>query len=352
MHNRAPASLVSNYGRIQSGFGKRKRPRKGRNGYCVHSFRNKKTIMVHKLVHVLFNDPELVEWSVSKTVDHINQCKNDNRSENLRWATRSEQRLNQTRGDVDHTIKHASPIELIEIATGARTHFRSMTLAAKFLGVTLSSMYKDNVRGHRVLRIEDADLPGEVWKEYDTARVSNLGRMQRSGISAKKYYPKCSEIGYARIHTKSKTAMFSNAVLEAFGFIRPSLQHTVDHIDRNPSNNALTNLRWATPELQRQNQSPRAPINTQAQKAVRCRLSGSSAWMNFPSSSVAATTLGLCAKEIRDAANPKHGSKGAKSVNGSMFEAQYCEKPDELDGEVWKPIVDADWEPGGKYSNV
>lgn len=352
MRKRVPATLVSNYGRIQSGFGKRKFPRKATSGYCVHSFRCKRVIMAHKLVHILFNDPELVDWSEGKTVDHINQCKTDNRQDNLRWATRSEQRLNQTRPDVDHTAYHASPIELVEIATGTRTRFPTLTLAAAFLDVTLPAMYKAQVRGYRVVRLEDADLPGEVWKKYGTAKVSNLGRIQRAGISSRKYFPKCNHSGYARIKAKGKTTMFSNAVLEVFGIPRPSLQHTADHIDQTPSNNALGNLRWATAKEQRQNQSPRDRDNTQSQKAVRCRLFGSSVWTNFPSSSVAATTLGVCANDIRHAANPKHGSKCAKTVDGSMFECQYCEKSDELDGEMWKPIVDMDWAPGGKYASV
>ncbi len=85
---------VSNMGRVKKangtiGYG-------GING--LYGYRNTrvngKPIQVHTLVALLFIGPQP---SSEHTVDHINRITNDNKASNLRWATKVEQRRNQTR---------------------------------------------------------------------------------------------------------------------------------------------------------------------------------------------------------------------------------------------------------------
>lgn len=61
------------------------------------------------------------------------------------------------------------------------------------------------------------------------------------------------------IHTVygKKSVLVHRLVAEAF-IPNPYNKPTVDHIDRNPKNNHVTNLRWATYKEQSKNQGPRS----------------------------------------------------------------------------------------------
>ena len=69
------------------------------DGYTIYIFRKngkKFRIRGHRLVAKAFiPNPEN-----KPTVDHINRIRNDNRLENLRWATLKEQRINAKKGRV------------------------------------------------------------------------------------------------------------------------------------------------------------------------------------------------------------------------------------------------------------
>jgi hypothetical protein len=88
-----PNYEISNKGRIYNNeTGVLLKPRKDANGYYkVDLYKNKKkTITIHRLVAIAFiaNPKNLPE------VDHINRIKTDNRLENLRWVSSSENRIN------------------------------------------------------------------------------------------------------------------------------------------------------------------------------------------------------------------------------------------------------------------
>lgn len=66
-----------------------------RNGYMTVCVQGRKNLLVHRLIAETFvanpdNRPE---------VDHSNRDRSDNRMENLRWATRSENQRNTVRND-------------------------------------------------------------------------------------------------------------------------------------------------------------------------------------------------------------------------------------------------------------
>lgn len=81
--------LITRGSRYQNGWTKGSLHDNGYLSVCVH----RKTYLVHRLIAETF-----IENPNSKpTVDHINRERDDNRVENLRWATLAEQQANSSR---------------------------------------------------------------------------------------------------------------------------------------------------------------------------------------------------------------------------------------------------------------
>jgi hypothetical protein len=93
-------------------------------------------------------------------------------------------------------------------------------------------------------------MEGEIWakvpEQYGAdAYVSNFGRFESCyGVVDT---PTPRKDGYATVRIRGKQSYMHRVVLEAFGVLPPSSEHTyVNHKDGNPSNNRLENLEWCT----------------------------------------------------------------------------------------------------------
>ena len=102
-----------------------------KNGYKTVSLANDGTYITEYL-HRLVAQAFIPNSENKPTVDHINRDRLDNRVENLRWATYSEQRSNQTSGE--------TRIYATEIATGNKTLFESQNDCARKLGLSQSNI--------------------------------------------------------------------------------------------------------------------------------------------------------------------------------------------------------------------
>jgi hypothetical protein len=90
-----PGYQVSSLGRVKGVFDKILKPQKHRNGYCMISLfkeTHRRNLTIHRLVGQAFLPPTIDRFEI----DHINRDKKDNRVENLRWATRSENNINKS----------------------------------------------------------------------------------------------------------------------------------------------------------------------------------------------------------------------------------------------------------------
>lgn len=92
----------------------------------------------------------------------------------------------------------------------------------------------------------------EIWKDipgFDGYQASNLGRIRSLKRGKERFIGSKAKMpnGYIRcyVHIKNKTYTIGRLILSAF--IGPANNgEECDHIDRNPENNNLSNLRWVS----------------------------------------------------------------------------------------------------------
>ena len=102
---------------------------------------------------------------------------------------------------------------------------------------------------------EFRDIPG--WPGY---QVSNQGRIRNANNLRLRSLSQYGGYKMVTLHgpgVKPQTLRVHRLVLLAFIGLPPRSCRTVDHIDRDPSNNTLENLRYATAQEQRRNQVQR-----------------------------------------------------------------------------------------------
>ena len=234
--------------------------------YRVRS--GKKAFLVHQIVALVFLGEAP---SARHTVDHIDGDKGNNAASNLRWATRSTQRLNQGHRRLARTAKR---VEVVD-TNGRSAFFSGLKDAAQAIGCDKSSVskairLKTTILGHRVSHAPSEDQEAiqdetgtEVWKEAIIEplrlRVSSFGRVQRKNDRGEGWGYRFTPVvaqgqSYAMLRTSTKNFTLHWTIMQTF---RPNNQagRVVDHIDRDRNNNRLDNLRWATVSENSKNRS-------------------------------------------------------------------------------------------------
>jgi hypothetical protein len=167
-------------------------------------------------------------------------------------------------------------------------------------------------------------------------QVSSIGRYKNHlGVIST---PKSPRSGYVQIHINGKNRQLHRVVAVAFDLPRRDGQDTVDHINNDPSNNRLDNLRWASRSEQVRHSyatnKKRASNAPKQSKPVLGRALGTEEWTQYPSSQEAARALDL---------NPGHisGCCGGKRKRTGEYEFKWAEANEAavLPGEIWRDVV-------------
>jgi hypothetical protein len=182
---------------------------------------------------------------------------------------------------------------------------------------------------------EAAVLEGEVWKPYESAWVSSFGRFKSSlGVVST---PKPKRSGYVSVRVNGKLHQLHVLMAIAFGLPKRDDQDTVDHIDNNPSNNRLENLRWASRSEQvkhsyatNKNRASSAPKQS---KPVEGRVLGAEEWVPYVSSHEAARGLGLKSGGISACCRGVQ-----KQTGGYEFRWGEANEVEVLEGEIWMDV--------------
>lgn len=91
----------------------------------------------------------------------------------------------------------------------------------------------------------------ERWVIFQNIYVSSFGQVESA--TGVKYLPGQNKAGSCKISIKKKCYQFHRVMAKAFELQQLEGQLEVDHIDRDPSNDKLWNLRWVTSSENKRN---------------------------------------------------------------------------------------------------
>ena len=202
-------------------------------------------------------------------IDHIDQDKSNNSYNNLNCLTIKEHML-KTHNENPQMTKSFSSIlcrRVVRIGIGNNDSYikypsrkaaaESIMENARSVSYAIASNSPYNGYMWYDCTTDDGDLDYEEWTGlYDQEKlalcVSNLGRIY--GSNKRKTMGFFTPSRYMFTY-KNRGYGVHEFVCLAFHGRKPSSLHTVDHIDRNPHNNACHNLRWATKHEQAKNRT-------------------------------------------------------------------------------------------------
>lgn len=293
------------------------KPPPGPLGYSYFMHQGKRRA-VHQVVALTFIGPPPGQ---GYTVDHIAKYdgdwkreRSDNRATNLRYATKSEQTLNRQKAQIRCDSR---PVWIWRVTDTIENAIRytSCSVAAVELSIDSANLRRaangerPTSNGYSVC----FDLPLEEQKIADDEdfrlvrekfKVSQYGRMLSSRNKAFAYTPRPTK--GAIYATVGQGVPFHVLVAEAWPELvgqKPSDLHTVDHKNRDPTNNRADNLRWATESEQKLNQNRRDKKETNAVKKVAVDVLplGSNEWIKYGSMHDAADSLSsMLGYKVRD----------------------------------------------------
>jgi hypothetical protein len=247
-----------------------------RNGYVTVALSNNgkaKYMSLHRLVADLF-----VPNPDHKTqVNHI-ISKTDNRACALEWSTPSENASHAHREIIQHATKSVDRLD--NDGTIIKTYQKLEDVRVDGFdprGVSAVAHGRRKVHAGFCWKFTNEEPPDcnaddEQWQpleqsEDDTVRrftryaVSNYGRVKEVKTGKLRKIGKDGRLSICNGVKDTRMFLVHRLMLLAFNVKNPDNKPEVDHIDSDPTNNKLSNLRWATKHENMMNENTRQKIS-------------------------------------------------------------------------------------------
>lgn len=236
---------------------------KGNTGYIAVTINGKRTY-AHRFVWECFHGKQIPE---KHQIDHVNGDKLDNSIENLQCLSHSDHAKKTARDNPDRITKRQDTVKAVccQHQSGNITRYASVREAVTMLNGVYTNEAREKVyyaiyKNTKYLGFTWSwetvpDLEGEVWvclldPKYQRVRVSDQGRVMLRRSNKVTYGNDAG--GYKMVNLGTGHCVH-RLVAMAFLGEPPTPDHTVDHINRDKSDNRLVNLRWATNSEQSRN---------------------------------------------------------------------------------------------------
>ncbi len=250
---------VSRSGQVMGARGAIMRPSVSGNGYLYVSLKYRAKRQKHAYVHRLVAEAFVPNPSKLSVVDHINRVREDNRADNLRWVTHSQNAENRTKGAIkSQTAYHGRPIDQYSRDGVFIRRWPSLVDATKECKIYEQGIWKccsgrNKTAGGWIWKyaIELEEL-GENWRSVGDIEVSDFGRVRWPG-GITRGTPSGAYLSF-------RQKFVHRLVAEAF-CPKGDKESYVVHIDGNPVNNSAANLKWVT--------RPQSQVRTMGANAER-----------------------------------------------------------------------------------
>lgn len=244
-----PGYEVSSFGRVKlkDGSISKCKPNPYTGYTClslISSQKEQKTVKRYILIAKMFiPNPEN-----KPTVDHIDMNRSNDRADNLRWATYSEQLQNRKEKTADSkkrpVLKYDDEFNFVCRYDSISEVIEKEKVTGKSLrnSIDTQKLYKNFY-----WKFEENEIEGEEWRTIiennHSIEVSNMGRIkcQNGRITYGN-----ENAGYMLFYFANKRVAVHRLVLRTFSPIVGHEDMYVNHKDKNRQNNSLSNLEWVT----------------------------------------------------------------------------------------------------------
>ena len=247
---------ISSYGNCRNKItGRALRPLSigGYKAFVLQGPSKQKEYLAHRLVALAFLSNNEGAQAV---VHHKNGVRDDNRIENLEWASVSKNAKLAKKSAP--TSKNLRPVAQHTVAGEFVKNWQSLAHAVKGLGLKKGAQSKigECCKGRRKTCggfcwsfIAPDIIKGEAWKDLTvngvTLGISSAGRIR--GERGKVVYGSKTDSGYMRAEAGGRKFMVHRLVAEAFLPAPTYGQSQVNHLNNERLDNRVENLEWISP---------------------------------------------------------------------------------------------------------